>query len=487
MATNVTMQYGSYTFSPVPLISFSRELISNENGEPLYIQYSAEISGKLLSIPGGVATIFELQNDLQDAFDCEQCKLFEIKCDEATLFSVRPDHVSLSFAEGNWIQKCDYTISLKWVDSSDNNCTNPPYVRDTQNEWSLEPIPEPAILAYYPSFTGCNTEQSRYLFNLTHNVSAVGVPYCDASGVRHSAWEQARDWVVDNLGLDTSVIAMTGVFNNSGTYGAYDHFRQATQNETAGSYSVTESWVITRSTNPFLLPAKESFTVEISEDNTNGLTNVVVSGTIVGFEEIDYSTGTINTTKYDNAVLYWNGIKGNLLCRAQYANTNECSLNMEPISSSVGHNPTSGTLTYSYVYNNRPSRIIPGSRAESISFSYQNPTDVFAEHIILGRVRGPLFQSLGTVTRSCQTVNIELTMSGCTDSSSCANLFESPKSTVEQNVLCCIEGSLTGVYNQVFKTDDTDSWDPITRRYSRSITWCYQNCTGEGDSTSLCQ
>lgn len=488
MATNVTMQYGSYSFSPVPLITYSNEVVRAENGDPLYIQYNASITGKLVSVPGGLITIFELQNELRDAFSCEQCQLFEIKCDEATLFSVRPDYASISFAEGNWVQTCEYTITLTWVDTSDNSCTNPPYVKSTNNEWTLEPVQDPVMLTNFPDITGCSSAQTRKLFTLTHNVSAVGIAYCDASGVRYSAIDQAKEWVTDNIGIDTSVIDLSGVFNNSGPYTAFDHFRSAVQNITSGSFSVTESWVIAEPLSVGLFyPAKESFSVEISEDTANGITVVTVNGTITGFERFYYSSGSLISSRYDNALDYWESVKSGLLCRAQYANLNECSLNIEPISTSVGHNPTSGVITYNYVYNNRPSRLVPGSRAESIQISYQNPTDIFVEHVIPGRTKGPIFQPINTVTRQSQSISIELTMSGCTDTSGCLGLFDSPKSLVEENVLCCVEASLTGVYNQVYKTEDAESWDPITRRYSRSITWVYQDCSGEGDSTSVCQ
>lgn len=487
MPTNVTMTYGDYSFSPVPLISYSNEIIKNANGDFLAIEYTAQISGKLVSVPGGLYTIFELQNELREAFDCSQCKLFEIKCDEATLLSVRPDRTTLSFEEGNWIQTCGYTISLTWLDTSENSCPSSPYVRDTNNEWTLEPVQDPAVLTSFPDFTGCGSTTVRRLFTLTHNVSAVGIPYCDASGVRHEAYEQAKEWVADNIGLTSSVVDMTGVFNNSGPYTAFDHFRSAVENRTNGSFSVTESWVIVDpQTSGLFFPAKESFNVEISEDVNNGLISVNVNGTITGFENVDFSTGTVTKSRYDNAVEYWENIEPNMLCRAQYANTAECDLNLEPVIKTVGRSPTSGTITYNYVYNNRPSRLIPGSRFENIQISYQNPSDVFAEHVIPGRRSGPLFQSMNTTTKSCQSVSIELIMSGCTPTG-CLSLLESPKTTVEQNLLCCLESSLTGQYNQVLKTEDSESWDPINRRYSRNVTWCYQDCTGNGGSTSICQ
>jgi hypothetical protein len=481
------MTYGAYSFSPVPLISYSTEVVRNGNGDVLAIEYTAQISGKLVSVPGGLYTIFELQNELREAFDCQQCQLFEIKCDEATLLSIRPNYTSLSFAEGNWIQTCDYTINLTWLDTSENNCPSAPYVKDTNNEWTLEPVQDPVVLTTFPDSTGCGSTDNRRLFTLTHNVSAVGIPYCDASGVRHEGYGQAREWVADNIGLDSTVIDMTGVFNNSGPYTAFDHFRSAVENRTNGSYSVTESWVIVDpSTSGLFFPAKESFTVEISEDVSNGLTTVNVNGTITGFENVNFSTGTVTKSRYENAITYWSNVEPRLLCRAQSVNTVECDLNLEPAIKTVGHSPTSGTITYNYVFNSRPSRLIPGSRLENIQLSYQNPSDIFAEHLVPGRRSGPVLQSLNTTTKSCQTVNIEVFMSGC-GPTGCLSLLESPKSAVEENLLCCLESSLTGQYNQVFKTEDSESWDPINRRYSRTVTWCYQDCTGNSGSTSLCQ
>lgn len=488
MANSVTMTYGDYTFSPVPLLSYNKEIIQNDNGDNLYVQYSGQLNGLLVLKNGGFLSLMGLLDELKAAVDCAQCKLLEIKCDENPVLAIYPQTFNLSVESGNWIQTIPYTISLTWVDNDVDGCNNPPYVKDTNDEWNIEPINDPAILTYYPDFEECSITGQMALFNLSHTVSAVGIPYCSGTGDFVPAIDSAKNWVVANLGLDTSIIDADGVLNNSGTYEVFDHFRQVTTNKASGSYSVTESWVVAKpQSTAAALPAKEEFSVDISEDVETGIININISGTITGFQIIDYDTGTVTTSRYENALTYWQSIQANLLCRAQYANTYSCELNFEPTSKTVGHNPTSGVITYSHTYNNRPIRLVPGSRAENVQISYENPTDVYVEHLILGRSQGPILQSLRTSTKSCQTVNVEITMSGC-GPTGCLAFLDSPRDIVAENILCCLESSLTGSYDQVFKTNDAEQWEPFTRRYSRTVTWCYQNCGGTGNNnTNICQ
>lgn len=491
MANSVTMTYGDYTFSPVPLLSYNKEVIQNDNGENLYTQYSGQLTGLLVAKNGGFLVLTELLEELKSAADCERCKLLEIKCDENIVLSIYPQTFQLSVESGNWIQTIPYSISLTWVDDAIDGCNNPPYVKDTNDEWTIEPINEPAILTYYPDVNSCSITGQMSLFNLSHTVSAVGIPYCSGTGTSGeftSALDSAKAWVISHLGLDTSIIDSDGVLNNSGSYQVFDHFRQTATNKTGGSYLVTETWVVAKpSSTAAIFPAKEEFSVEISEDITSGIINISLSGTITGFQIIDYDTGEVTTSKYENALTYWQAIQGNLLCRAQYANTYSCDINFEPTTKTVGHNPTSGVISYSYVYNNRPIQLVPGSRSENVQISYENPTDVYVEHVILGRIQGPILQSLRTSTKSCQTVNVEITMSGC-GPTGCLAFLESPRDIVAENILCCLESSLTGSYDQVFKTADAEQWEPFTRRYSRTVTWCYQNCAGTGNNnTNICQ
>lgn len=485
----VTMQYGDYQFSPVPLMSWQQERITNDNGDVLHIRYTAELTGWLVSVPGSVVTLVDLQNELKEAFSCENCKLFEIKCGTTTLFSMRPEWATLEIAQGNWIQRVEYTISISWVDASLDECVGPPFVNDVTNEWTIEPINDPVAIDFdITGISGCSGENHGRLFTLTHNISAIGVPSCDATGGRLEAWEAAKDWVTARLGVDTSIIDASGSLNNSGPYSLFDHFRSVNIGKASGSYGVTESWVVVDpQSRGIAYPAKETFTIETNEDASSGLTSITVSGTITGYEGVDYNTGQITTTRYANAVTYWNKVAAFLYCRAQIALGDEdCQLNIEPVTKTVARNITSGVITYSYTYNNRASRLIPGSKNENIQISYQNPTDVYAELFVFGRQRGPILQGLNTITKSCLSVSVEVTMSGC-NYTDCLSLLTSPKTDVEENVLCCIEGSLTGSYNQVFKTEDSGSWQPTSRRYTRNVTWCYQDCTGSAESTSLCQ
>ena len=163
-------------------------------------------------------------------------------------------------------------------------------------------------------------------------------------------------------------------------------------------------------------------------------------------------------------------------------------MNPAPMSTSVGHSPPGGQITYAYDYNDRPCNFIDGALSESITISDNHPGDVIAKLVVLGRANGPLFQELGTFTELSRDVSIEALIqppSGCDNSDVPAMLAARPTSDVE-DFLCALETELTDAYAQVFKQTDRDTWNPKTGRYSRQVTWIYSDCAGSAPDTSFC-
>lgn len=169
-------------------------------------------------------------------------------------------------------------------------------------------------------------------------------------------------------------------------------------------------------------------------------------------------------------------------------------LNVIPVSTSESHNPRKGTISYSYEFTSKFS-IISGALFESISIQDTGPTDVIAEAFVLGRTLGPVLQNLGAKTSSKKSVTIEIgivpptSMPGFFMHNSTCPLYIS--GSVYKTITGIIEGlkpfgdrsqaifgswTRTNAQGQVYVTSDTQSWDPASGRFTKSVSWVYQHC-----------
>jgi hypothetical protein len=175
-------------------------------------------------------------------------------------------------------------------------------------------------------------------------------------------------------------------------------------------------------------------------------------------------------------------------------------LNIIPVSTTEGHNPRKGTISYNYEYNNKL-HFISGAFFENITISDTGPADVISEAFVLGRRLGPVLQNLGARTTSKKEVNIEI---GVPTPSSIGGFLltnsECPLYTGGP-VYGQIETLLSGIQpfgdratatwgsfdhrsggsinnsGQVYKASDTQSWNPMEGRFTRNVSWTYQQCT----------
>lgn len=170
-------------------------------------------------------------------------------------------------------------------------------------------------------------------------------------------------------------------------------------------------------------------------------------------------------------------------------------LNIIPVNTSETHDPRKGTISYTYEYNNKFT-MISGVLFENINMTDTGPTDVIGEAFVLGRALGPVLQNLGTKTSSRKSISIEV---GVVPPSSLPGFFITDSAcplytggTVYKTIDLLIEGfkpfgdrdpSVFGnamkrqdTKGQVYLTEDNQTWDPNSGRYSRNVGWVYQQC-----------
>lgn len=179
----------------------------------------------------------------------------------------------------------------------------------------------------------------------------------------------------------------------------------------------------------------------------------------------------------------------------------ETVLSVIPVSTTEGHDPKKGTISYSYEYNNK-FNIISGVISESINITHDNPSYSVTETQVPGRIMGPILTVNGR-TPLRKTLNIELVVmvptgaDGFWVQNPACPMFTG--GYLYKTVQTLVDGAqpfgyidpvggqaFLGPYAQrkamnrngvVYVASDQDTWAPTQGRYTRTVTWIYQQCT----------
>lgn len=246
------------------------------------------------------------------------------------------------------------------------------------------------------------------------------------------------------------------------------------------------------------------------------LSNSLVSGISQG--GLQSTSTSTQGAKYINALQAWTGdIKPYLYRRACFAMrsedriydpinsllpsavppnpifTKEGLLNVNPVSTSEGHDPVKGTISYSYEYNNKL-QILSGVLSENIRISNTAPADNIQEIQIIGRALGPLLFSAGR-SNPRKSISVDITVPKPTGikgmlmtDPSCPVYYSGFLWTSVNTLINGIEpfankttpffdNATSQQFGTVFKDSDSEDWNPTDGRYSRTVSWVYQQCT----------
>ena len=383
------------------------------------------------------------------------------------------------------------------------------YLEDVSEDWALEFNEQ----ASKPSDDADDsTIGDLWTFRVSHNLSATGkATYEGGADPVREAWENAKLWVQsrlkgpDGYGETSSYKPTESPALGLDSYTAYDHVRSENADELNGTYSVTESWLLSK--NPYL----EDFTVSTRYDTESGETTVSIEGSVTGLETRDASnmdddydiddTSHITATKYKNAKTRFDELTAteDLIIRQRLSNMLETTLTaLELQSKSNTRNKASGTINYSYEFRDKKedcevfkacsSAVQDKIKKSNVQITFTNAADGFAAITVWGRggssasnyngtgtPTGPVLQDMGTTSLSKIACAIEVTMD-C-DTSSIGVATGDTKAVVD----CVTQWILDNVKPNsqtyvVFVEADSESWNPITGRYSRNVTFAYGTC-----------
>lgn len=469
---------------PAPYCSITKNYQRSANGEIIGSTFGIVLTGKLMAYKGSpksdktfwtlpdyppneTATIdnrltylIRKQEALRELFNADGKTLIIQGADGGQPLTCNPRVIGpIEFSSGPWVEYIDYTINLeadRLYPSQEDIFTN--LIIDAQESWSIDTQEEPE---------GVGLPRT---YRLTHNVGATGKRFYDTTNtLLQEPWKNAREFVIPKLGFDSTFLISSGVRDLPDFYGGYNHVRSENIDEQGGSYSVSETWILTSGT------AIEDFNIETTKSTENGTIQVGIQGNITGLEQRNPTNMSLITTKYTNALTKYAIASGLALTRAQ--TYSGYTLNILPLEEKIGKNPITGTINYSYTFDNRPSNLIVGALSEHISVNGNLQEEVVARIPILGRRAGPIKQPINTINELTRDLSIDVVFPRATFGSGINDIqsafFGQKPSAVISGVINAIDPANNG-FSQSYRIADKETWDPYNGRFSRNITWLYE-------------
>jgi hypothetical protein len=415
-----------------PYDSFDNNVSHTQFGRP---------AKQKIDVNESATAILSKQKSLKALFaqDGQRIEITDINYDLPAVICY-PRLVSVDFTEGPYVTRSDYTIVLEAdtllfgqgdedslivdqegtliVGTTVANATETDlletlkgaFIADFSEDWSLEVDEEQGESVDLPRS-----------YRISHSLTATGKTHYKPDGTKLDAWVQAKTFVQNRMsdGINDYPNVMgkigSGTLNLVEAYGGFNQVRTENLSESAGTYNITENWFIAQGT------AYENYNLNVSTSNTDPFVNVNIDGNIKGLSQLTPSGyGGNDTAKlpnaYDNALIKYHEISNagqfGVGCDAYKRANNSVAvqLNSQPVSVTLGTNEFTGDVSYSLGFNNRPTNIISGVVAETISINDSYPGDIFAVIPVLGRTTGPVLQYIGGRTEYKRDVSINLTM-----------------------------------------------------------------------------
>lgn len=453
-------------------------------------------------------SIFSKQKALRALFaqDGQKLEITDFNDDEATIICYPRRIGEIQFEEGIYVDTCRYTITLETdtllnkdlkvdIDGTviptssgvksyaniDENILikslSGCFISDYSEDWSLEA----------DDATGETADNPR-TYKISHSVSAVGKKHYFPDGTFEPAWIQAKKFVQqrlkDSINNYPNVMGKigSGTINLVQSYGGFNQIRTEQINEPAGSYSVTENWLLA-SGNTY-----ENYNMSLTAGIDTSFVGVTIDGNIKGLTSISPSGfGAPSGRAIDNALSRYYRISnsGNFgLTSDIYKRANNLvavELNAQPKAVALGINDFTGEITYNLQFDNRPTNYISGVLSENIQITDTYPGDVFATIPVIGRKTGPVLQYIGGRTEYKRDLQISLLVdyTKLPYASGRQILMKKP------SLVSPISDQLSQLINQLspanepgirkyFISPPQETWSPKEGQYNFSVSWTYE-------------
>jgi hypothetical protein len=533
--TGVNVTYGDYQFKPAPDVSYERETYAiKNNGNIIGGVYTINLEGTLIPEAvgdGGALEVFGAQEDLHSAFTGNYREFIaEFLGDEScsgTVISGRPLVNSISISSPDYYTKrANYSVSLSFPASSISGTQD--YLgtglnlEDAQTNYSFSYVKKPT------KFYGVEFPP---VLEISRSVSAVGQTIStgelgDGSALCISGLTNAINYVTGVATLELQNVEVNNLLS-LGTEVAYGYRtyltdRSVSQDETAGSISVDDTFIAVANLMPTSVdangnpsgpntlpngvtngpqsgfvklgeyPVNDIFSLNVEKSNQDGTTSVTMDGLVKAYPTYKLGDGSFSLISdsgaFDIARTYTRFCldSGVFSTRAAMAYSGAIPetltgvigtpFNRKPISEAYGYNIEEGTISYNISFDNRPAHCVTGVISEQINVTKNRPTDVHAVVTVLGRAAGPILQDIGTKTAFTQDLSISAAVVPSTGCATGDNYFDAAPTTQYDAVVDKLEESISGDGNTIFRTADNETFDVKTGRYTRQCSWIYTSC-----------
>lgn len=521
------LSYGDYTFSPTPTISFDTEINRSEAGYIVNTVDKITLKGVLFAsgsqpnlsnTPRNKSSIYNVGlqlSGLNNAFSAgyQQLKLVCAATANSELVYASPasrtvvDSVSFeNSTDDNWLQIVDYTINLSIYNTGCiNYITDSGYlVSDFVNTYSITTNEDKAL--YYglsnnrSSFKTLGADFPSYVIN--REISAKGIETNTTS-----AYDNAVHFV-SGLIASSSLDFARFLSNIS----IYDRSSEISKDPINGNFSIRDTFVGYSGVSGWT----DSFDVNVTVDSALKRT-VEIAGEVRGLLTYPATPNTSDGHLYDSIVGnafatgtgldgyggnrwtvasggFYNNVAATIFDRARGAWTSNTGiyfavissgkyafntgLNPIPLSVSIDHNFNEGSIRYSYTYDNRPLNIISGTITESIDIDDNYGLRTYSFPDLFFRL--PLAQDHGTYSNSKRSITYSATFltrplnPNMVDTNKINHLLEqfNPSGLTLRN--SATNAVTRGPRLFSWPVEQTESFDVMTGKYTKKITWEYQ-------------
>jgi hypothetical protein len=391
------------------------------------------------------------------------------------------------------VQNLEYSFTFEahTESSSAGDNTGAAPVPDTP-EYKLSSAEESWELApndAQSSFQGNDVSDNAKIYKtwtLTHTLSATGLKKFN-SGVNLAtdgeAWKQAVGYVGSRLVDDPRQSITSDIMNNTNIksefnafymdkegdtdnlgynlhtdFLAFNHVRTVSSDQGAGSYSVTDTWIISEQNQPV------THNVEVSlEVDPEAKGNVVtVSGTIQGLSQKNPSNGDTDD-KYTNALTALDAVLGKAYdaANAVYTASGLTKGLVNTIrAKSVGHSKVSGSITFNVTYDDIDCDFDFAIRCD-VNITYDNWDSSNQKVAIIGVIDnagGPVIQDMGTTDEKKISVSVDLVMD------------QDHRTTKPDGTAMALLYVSADIVDQ-FRQSKSETWNPFTGAYNLSLAW----------------
>ena len=453
----------------------------------------------------------------------------QIVFNDAKLLSIE---IAQQTEENPGIQYIEYTFTFEaYEDGSTSNNSGWGLTKEepiwklssSEESWDLQPNDGQFVF----DTRNLDSGDMYKTYTLTHTLTAVGLrKFNSSSGALDQnnghAWRQAAGWVNDRIqaagDINPDQAITEDIVKNTSEISAQFHPFYMNKNSTTnivdlktkaykarnktrvinsdianGSYSVTDSWIVS------LDEIKAIHEININIDNSNDSASVVVSvdGTVTGLTENDINDNVDD--KYTNALEEYkkfftganNALSSKIGAAAQTiydafvsAGYKTDSLQTAAISHQETHNKTGGTISWTSIFNDEEV-LVAGAISQNVEFSYTNTNGVYNKYKVVSpsiteTLRyGPYIYNPNYTPEKILKISVDLVMGfdNRISKPDGRSAFSLPKFVKRSEALD--EDDQNPEYRIIYDyaaprlTAKTESWNPKTGAYNLSIEYTY--------------